>query len=138
MRFASTRGQSPPATFSEALLQGLAPDGGLYVPQQWPPAGALQPGSLPELGRQLIGIFAAGDALADAVPTITADAFNFPAPLKALPGPHSRHFPPCCALSSYSYSSLFAGNRVHRKKSRSFASRRLEVLVVIVFGSLFA
>jgi threonine synthase len=84
MRFASTRGQAPQVTFSQALLQGLAPDGGLYVPQQWPDLSTAVAGSLPALGRQLIGTFADGDALADAVPEITSDAFNFPAPLKPL------------------------------------------------------
>jgi threonine synthase len=84
MRFTSTRGKTPDVTFSQALLQGLAPDGGLYVPQQWPDLSRMSPADLPSLGQQLIGSFAAGDALADAVPAITRDAFNFPAPLKAL------------------------------------------------------
>lgn len=84
MKFASTRGGSPELTFSGALLQGLAPDGGLYVPQQWPDLGGLAPASLAELGRELIGAFAHGDPLAASVPQITADAFNFPAPLKSL------------------------------------------------------
>lgn len=36
MRFISTRGQSTPVGFADAVLGGLAPDGGLYVPQTWP------------------------------------------------------------------------------------------------------
>ena len=36
MNFISTRGQAAPASFSEVLLAGLAPDGGLYVPESWP------------------------------------------------------------------------------------------------------
>jgi threonine synthase len=36
MRFISTRGAAPAVGFTEALLSGLAPDGGLYAPQQWP------------------------------------------------------------------------------------------------------
>ena len=36
MRYISTRGQSPAVGFSDAVLGGLAPDGGLYVPQAWP------------------------------------------------------------------------------------------------------
>jgi threonine synthase len=82
MKFASTRGQSPQVGFSAALLQGLAPDGGLYVPQQWPDLSGMQSGTLPELGAQLIGAFAAGDPLESAIPAITAEAFNFPAPLR--------------------------------------------------------
>ena len=36
MRFVSTRGDAPAVTFSVAMTTGLAPDGGLYVPEQWP------------------------------------------------------------------------------------------------------
>jgi threonine synthase len=32
MRYVSTRGQAPPVGFADALVGGLAPDGGLYVP----------------------------------------------------------------------------------------------------------
>ncbi len=87
MRFRSTRGQSPDVGFSAALLQGLAPDGGLYVPGEWPSLAAVAPGSLPEVGASLIGAFAAGDPLAAQVPEITRDAFNFPAPLRPLAAP---------------------------------------------------
>jgi threonine synthase len=36
MKYISTRGKSPAVGFTEALLSGLAPDGGLYAPQAWP------------------------------------------------------------------------------------------------------
>jgi threonine synthase len=36
MRYISTRGQAPELTFGEAMLTGLARDGGLYVPAQIP------------------------------------------------------------------------------------------------------
>ena len=36
MKYISTRGQSPAITFSEILLGGLAPDGGLYLPESYP------------------------------------------------------------------------------------------------------
>ncbi|MBN9335478.1 MAG: threonine synthase, partial [Devosia sp.] len=36
MQFVSTRGQAPVLGFSDAVLAGLASDGGLYVPQAWP------------------------------------------------------------------------------------------------------
>ena len=38
MRYVSTRGGGVPQRFSDILLEGLAPDGGLYVPQAWPKA----------------------------------------------------------------------------------------------------
>jgi threonine synthase len=45
LRYESTRGRAPARTFADVLLAGLAPDGGLYVPAEWPglPAGALDP-----------------------------------------------------------------------------------------------
>jgi threonine synthase len=36
MKYISTRGQSPALSFSEILLGGLAPDGGLYLPENYP------------------------------------------------------------------------------------------------------
>ncbi len=34
MRYVSTRGEAPPLGFGEAMLAGLARDGGLYVPEK--------------------------------------------------------------------------------------------------------
>ncbi|NWG39875.1 MAG: hypothetical protein HXY27_07915, partial [Hydrogenophilaceae bacterium] len=36
MKYISTRGQSPKAGFTDILLGGLAPDGGLYLPESYP------------------------------------------------------------------------------------------------------
>ena len=36
MRYVSTRGEAPPLGFEDVLLSGLAPDGGLYLPETWP------------------------------------------------------------------------------------------------------
>ncbi len=36
MQYISTRGEAPKLGFSDALLTGLARDGGLYVPEEWP------------------------------------------------------------------------------------------------------
>lgn len=36
MKYISTRGEAPPVSFVETLLAGLAPDGGLYLPQTYP------------------------------------------------------------------------------------------------------
>jgi len=38
MQYVSTRGAAPVLSFADAVLAGLATDGGLYVPQQWPSA----------------------------------------------------------------------------------------------------
>ena len=39
MRYVSTRGQCPPVSFSQAVATGLAPDGGLYLPEELPGIG---------------------------------------------------------------------------------------------------
>jgi threonine synthase len=89
MRFASTRNSEVSTGFADALLQGLAPDGGLYIPGQWPRADAeflATLTDLPTLAMHLLGPFLAGDRLAADLPAICAEAFTFPAPVVALPG----------------------------------------------------
>ncbi|MGH8796905.1 MAG: threonine synthase, partial [Caldimonas sp.] len=40
MKYVSTRGAAERRGFSEILLEGLAPDGGLYLPERYPAVGA--------------------------------------------------------------------------------------------------
>ena len=40
MNYVSTRGGAAPTTFRDALLRGMAPDGGLYMPAHWPTLSA--------------------------------------------------------------------------------------------------
>ena len=49
MKFVSTRGETPALGFSDAVATGLAPDGGLYLPESFPklPIAALR-GKSPE------------------------------------------------------------------------------------------
>ncbi|HEX4024641.1 MAG TPA: threonine synthase [Steroidobacteraceae bacterium] len=85
MLFQSTRRPQQRVTLSAALAQGLAPDGGLYVPAEWPRlAPQSDPDDLPSLALELLSPFAAGDALAAELPQITREAFDFPAPLSML------------------------------------------------------
>jgi len=85
MRFVSTRGQSPAVSLSAAIAAGLAPDGGLYVPEQLPaPRQWVATPSLAQTAAQVLAPFFDGDPLADALPAICAEAFDFPVPLRAL------------------------------------------------------
>jgi threonine synthase len=84
MKFISTRGISPAVSFGAALTQGLAPDGGLYVPQNWPtiPLAAFEgAGSLSEVANVMLRPFVAGEEIAGEIDAITGEAFDFPAPL---------------------------------------------------------
>jgi threonine synthase len=49
VRYISTRGQAPELGFGDALLAGLARDGGLYVPKAWP---ILAPAAIAKLAGQ--------------------------------------------------------------------------------------
>ncbi|MDO4783896.1 MAG: threonine synthase [Propionibacteriaceae bacterium] len=53
MRYISTRGGGTPQRFCDILLEGLAPDGGLYLPERYPDLTGLLPRwhrAYPELG----------------------------------------------------------------------------------------
>jgi threonine synthase len=88
MRFVSTRDPARSAGFAEALEQGLAPDGGLYVPAEWPRLSAESVAAAGEelaaLADAIIGPFAAESRLAPDLADIDAEAFSFEAPLIAL------------------------------------------------------
>lgn len=89
MKFVSTRGRASPASLSEALRAGAAPDGGLYMPETIPAADldALDPQApLAEFAARLLHPFFAGDPLEPQLPAICAEAFDFPVPL-ARPDP---------------------------------------------------
>ena len=79
MRFISTRGQTPSVAFSEAVALGLAPDGGLFLPESLPDLSAKWPGwaklSYPELLFEFFRLFA-DDLPADALRRMTAAAYT--------------------------------------------------------------
>ena len=87
MKYLSTRGESPVVSFGAALSQGLAPDGGLYLPESWPalPLAAFEGvDRLADVAEILLRPFVAGDPLAPELADITREAFDFPAPLNAV------------------------------------------------------
>jgi threonine synthase len=59
MKYVSTRGAAPARRFSEILLEGLASDGGLYVPEAFPSADLkkLRGKSYPELAKAVLAQF---------------------------------------------------------------------------------
>jgi threonine synthase len=59
MLYVSTRGEAPPKRFSAILLEGLAADGGLYVPEIFPAVdlGKLRKKSYPELATAILSLF---------------------------------------------------------------------------------
>jgi threonine synthase len=89
-KFTSTRGQTPATSLSAAIAAGLAPDGGLYVPQTLPrfaPEDFADCGTLAQTAARLLAPFFADDALAPQLDAICAEAFIFAAPMRALATP---------------------------------------------------
>ena len=86
MRFITTRGGSPPVSFTTALFEGLAPDGGLYVPETIEPWTAdelarLSRRTLTEIGLRALRPFTRGDLDPATLEAVVVEALNFPIPL---------------------------------------------------------
>jgi threonine synthase len=84
MEFISTRKKSPVMTASGAILQGLAPDGGLYVPGYFPsiPLHILSSAtSYPEMAYEVLAPYFSGDVLENQLADICVEAFDFPVPI---------------------------------------------------------
>jgi threonine synthase len=81
--FVSTRGQAPAVGFREALFAGLAPDGGLYVPESLPAVDFedLRDASLVEVGTAIASRFIGRDIPRVELERLLAQALNFPIPL---------------------------------------------------------
>ena len=81
MRYVSTRGAAPVLEFEDAVLAGLARDGGLYVPEEWPQFSAAQLRAMRSLSYadiafQIMQLFVDG-AIDDAsLKTLIDDSYN--------------------------------------------------------------
>lgn len=69
MRYRSTRGGSTGRTFAEVLIEGLAPDGGLYVPETYP-TPARDRGPYADQVASVVGAFVGDDPLAAQLPEL--------------------------------------------------------------------
>ena len=100
MRYISTRGGMPPKTFSEILLSGLSPDGGLAIPEKYPKIDTDQLEAWRNLSYQSLAFEILSHFIDDIPPTdlrgivdrtYTSESFGSPeiTPLKTLePGLH--------------------------------------------------
>ena len=86
MRYISTRGQSAPQAFCDILLGGLAPDGGLYLPETYPQVtrvelDAWRQLSYADLAYEILSKFITAIPPADlkalVTKTYTADVYRF-------------------------------------------------------------
>jgi threonine synthase len=94
MRFLTTR-NGPPASFTSALYDGIAPDGGLYVPEsieRWSDGelARLPNRTLTEIGLRTLRPFARGEIDPATLEAVVVEALNFPIPLVEIePGIHA-------------------------------------------------
>lgn len=89
MQFESSRGGAPAVSLSEAMRQGLAPDGGLYLPHEMPRvavAGLDSEARLPAVARVALRGFFAGDVLAARLGDIADAALDLEAPTTEVQG----------------------------------------------------
>src|SRR3954464_3083788 len=94
LRYVSTRGGAAPVGFAETLLAGLAPDGGLYIPETWPAftqaeIAAFAGRPYAEVAAEVLARFAGSDIDRPTIDRLCAEAyatFAHPAvtPLKQL------------------------------------------------------
>ncbi len=85
MNFISTQQDADPISFSEAMIRGLAPDGGLYVPESIPRLpdafwASLHGKSFAEIGLEMARRYI-DDISPDQLKALIEDAYDFEAPL---------------------------------------------------------
>jgi threonine synthase len=86
MRFVTTTGSAPPVSFTAALFEGLAPDGGLYVPEKIEAWTADELSRLPrrtltEIALRALRPFTRGDLDPAVLEALVVEALNFEIPL---------------------------------------------------------
>lgn len=68
MKYISTRGQAPALNFEDVVLTGLAPDGGLYVPENIPSFSKEEIASWASLSYQELALKVMSPFVADSIP----------------------------------------------------------------------
>ncbi|MFG6426561.1 MAG: threonine synthase [Muribaculaceae bacterium] len=86
MIYRSTKGTAPEVSLEEAVVKGLAPDRGLYMPERIPTLpkeffDRLPKMSLPEMASEIAAALFGEDVEPDKLKALTEDAMNFPIPL---------------------------------------------------------
>ena len=87
VKYYSTNLRSPEVTFSEALLKGLAPDGGLYLPSEFPLISQEEMESFIDkdyagIAFTVVNKIIGGDIMGSDFFGICRDAYNFDVPLE--------------------------------------------------------
>lgn len=91
IKYYSTNGKAPEVTFREALLKGLAPDGGLYMPDSFPELTVKELESLSsknysETASLILSKFLGNEIDHLVLAGLCNDAYNFDIPLEKVSG----------------------------------------------------
>lgn len=94
IKYYSTNLKSPEVTFREALMKGLAPDGGLYLPSSFPMISPEELESFPskeyhEIAFNILFQIIGSEIDKDELAKLCADAYNFEIPLEKV---HDRKY----------------------------------------------
>src|SRR5687767_2911949 len=82
MRYLSTRGSSPDVELADAVRNGAAPDGGLYLPQEIPTVGDLgDTDDAPAFAARMLQPFFTGSSLDAELGDACRTAFAQPLPI---------------------------------------------------------
>ena len=133
MKYVSTHGEAPEATLESALLAGLAPDRGLYMPASFgkrSPSDFERSASLASAAHTLLEPLFEGSALSPHLESICTDAFNFPTPIAPLAGHASLlelFHGPTAAFKDYG--ARFLAGCLARLRAKSGDDRPLTILV---------
>ena len=89
MKFISTNNNSESVSFLEAMRKGLAPDGGLYMPEKIPVLTdsfwcTLKDLSFNEIAFEIAKPYFGDDLSDEELRSVIEDAFNFPVPILSL------------------------------------------------------
>ncbi len=90
MKYFSTRGAGP-VSLDEALLAGIASDGGLFLPEKMPRIdwhSLATDASICATGEAFLRPFFVGSSIAGDLKEVVAETFSFPLPVTALPDLH--------------------------------------------------
>ncbi len=92
IKYYSTNGRSPEVTFKEALLKGLAPDGGLYLPVLFPTVSPEELQSFSgmeyyEIAFAILNKYIGNEMDGKELLRLCADSYNFEVPIEKI----SRH-----------------------------------------------
>ena len=133
MKFISTTGQTAPADLSTALLAGLAPDGGLYFPEEIEsePVGRFDAcTTLPQVARVFLKPFFAGDSTLGDLRAICDQSLDIETPIVSLaPDTHLLELFHGPTAAFKDYGARFLANALGRLREGDRGGAPLTILV---------